>query len=157
VSDIKKLINLYKLKHDHFIFVELSFWKKWKYVIKFIIHLNSNYISCTIFRKKYKLHKNVVVVGLKWNGRNVKRRTTGLAKEFLTGTNNPKCVFCNHKLTDKNATIDHIIPISKGGNNCQLNLIPCCIECNSERGNQNFYQYLKQKNFRYKNKEVIFI
>lgn len=157
MSDIRKLLQLYKSKHEHFIFVDLRFWRKWKYLIKLIILINPYYISCTIFRKKYKIHKNIVVIGLKWNGKNVKRRTTGLAKEFLTESQNPKCLYCNTKLYDKNVTIDHIVPISKGGNNCQLNLIPCCIDCNSERGNQDFYKYLKQKNQKYKYRNIIFI
>jgi hypothetical protein len=157
VSDIKKLISLYELKHDHFIFVDLRFWRKWKYLIKLIIFFNPNYIGCTVFRKKYKQHKNIVVIGLKWNGKNVKRRTTGLAKEFLIESPNPKCLYCYKKLDEKNVTIDHIVPISKGGNNCQLNLIPCCVDCNSERGNQEFYKYLKQKSQKFKNKKVIFI
>ena len=97
------------------------------------------------------------MVGLKWNGRNVKRRTTGFAKEFLSENTNSKCIYCNCKLNENNATSDHIIPISKGGNNCKLNLIVCCVKCNNERGDLPFYQYLKLKNKRYHGKRESFI
>lgn len=103
------------------------------------------------------MHKKIVVVGLKWNGKNVKRRTSGLAKEFLSEVKNPRCIFCETKLNPKNATTDHIIPISKGGNNCQVNLITCCLDCNSERGNIEFYKYLKLKNKKYLKLKTIFI
>lgn len=108
--------------------------------------LNKNYKSCEIFRKRYKLMNNFVVVGLKYNGKNVKRRTSGYAKEFINSHRNATCIYCDGKLTDRNATTDHIVPISLGGNNCQVNLIVCCKNCNNERGNLPFRNYLKIKN-----------
>lgn len=154
---IKELAKQLRTKHDHFIFVNWVFYKKWKYLIKFLIFINPNYLNCTIFRKQHKMHKKIVVVGLKWNGKNVKRRTSGLAKEFLSEVKNPRCIFCEKKLNTINATTDHIIPISKGGNNSQVNLITCCLDCNSERGNIEFYKYLKLKNKKYSKLKTIFI
>lgn len=156
MSVFKQLSHLYHSKNEHFLFVDYNFYKKWKPLIKFIVFLNKDYISCLIFRKNYKLYKDIVIVGLKWNGRNVKRRTTGFAKDFLEETKNPRCIYCNKKLNETNATIDHIVPISKGGNNCQVNLVVVCIKCNNERGNMEFYKYLKLKNQTYKNQKNIF-
>ncbi len=96
-------------------------------------------------------------MGLKWNGKNVKRRTTGFAKDSLELNKNSKCVFCDKKLTETNVTTDHIIPLSKGGNNCQVNLIPSCLKCNNERGNMDFYEYFKFKKPKFLHKKVIFI
>jgi 5-methylcytosine-specific restriction endonuclease McrA len=157
MNDIKQLISLFKSEHEHFLFVDFDFYKKWKYLIKFLIYLNKNYKSCEIYRRKHKFYKNIVVVGLKWGGKNVKRRTTGFAKEFLEEAKNPKCIYCNCKLNTTNATTDHIIPISKGGNNTQVNLMVCCIKCNSERGDMEFYKYIRNKNLKYKNIKRIFI
>lgn len=33
-------------------------------------------------------------------------------------------------------TIDHIIPLSKGGNNCRYNIIHACNQCNSLKGDR---------------------
>lgn len=110
-----------------------------------------------IFRSNYKFHKNIVIVGLKWNGKNVKRRTTGFAKEFLELHKKSKCIFCDKILTETNITTDHIIPLSKGGNNCQVNLIATCLKCNNERGNMDFYTYLRLKKPKYLSKKNIFI
>ena len=70
-------------KDQHFISVDKKIWEKWSILIKLFVWLNTNYMSCVIYRKKYKFLENIVIVGLKWNGKNVKRRTSGFAKEFL--------------------------------------------------------------------------
>lgn len=46
------------------------------------------------------------------------------------------CQYCNKKLTEKSATIDHVIPRSKGGLDTWDNTVCCCIACNSKKGNR---------------------
>lgn len=53
------------------------------------------------------------------------------------------CVFCNIKLTFDYATIDHIIPHSKGGPNIIENLTISCMDCNSNRGSVSFDDWKK--------------
>lgn len=143
---IKILKFIYKAEHPHFLSVDKETYFKWKFLIKLAIRLNKNYKACEIFRKKYKIMEDFVVIGLKYNGKNVKRRTSGFAKEFLEENTNLKCIYCNTKLKEENATADHIVPISEGGNNCQVNLVVCCKDCNNERGNMEFKTYLSIKN-----------
>ena len=95
MNEIEIIKSLITSKNDHFIFVEYSFYKKWKWLIKLSVLFNKNYISCEIFKKKHKVLKNIVIIGLKWGGRNVKRRTTGLAKESLDEKKNARCIYCN--------------------------------------------------------------
>jgi 5-methylcytosine-specific restriction endonuclease McrA len=85
-------------------------------------------------------------VGLKYNGRNVRRKTSGFAKNYLKNNRNSKCVYCDIKLDFNNATADHIVPISNGGNNTQVNLVVCCSDCNNEKGDISFKTYLRLKN-----------
>lgn len=139
------LKEIYKAEHPHFLSVEKQTYFRWKWIIRLFVSLNKNYKSCEILRKKYKFLEDIVVIGLKYNGKNVKRRTTGFAKEFLEENKDSKCIYCMSKLNSENATADHIVPISEGGNNCQVNLVVCCKDCNSERGNMNFKDYLSIK------------
>lgn len=40
------------------------------------------------------------------------------------------CMYCND---DKNLTLDHVYPKSKGGSNDWENLVTCCKKCNSKK------------------------
>ena len=48
-----------------------------------------------------------------------------------------KCAYCGKKFTlfDRE-TRDHVIPISKGGNNTKENIVPACRSCNTKKYNK---------------------
>ena len=56
-----------------------------------------------------------------------------------------KCHYCKKQLTRFSATLDHIQPVSKGGDNSYANLITACLHCNSERGNKPVMDIIQQK------------
>lgn len=140
-------------KEDIFLFFSLRDYIRYKWIIKTLVLLNKNYIYVNIFRKKYTKRKNIVVVGLRYYGRNVRRKSSGI-KNDLSKNPNMKCIYCDKKLSKNNITADHIIPLSKGGNNSKANLIASCKKCNLEREDKPFYSFLfkckpelKQKRF----------
>jgi 5-methylcytosine-specific restriction endonuclease McrA len=47
-----------------------------------------------------------------------------------------KCHYCGKQLTRFSATLDHIHPVSEGGDNSEGNLVTACLHCNSRRGSQ---------------------
>lgn len=47
----------------------------------------------------------------------------------------PLCWMCGIELTMDTATLDHIIPRSKGGTFALVNLRLACSPCNNKRGN----------------------
>jgi len=144
-------------KNQNFIWVNYNVWLKWKIIIKFLLIFNKNFTTCEIYKKKHRSYKNIVILGLKWRGKNVKGRTIGYAKKFIQRHKDAKCLYCNIVLTNDNATSDHIVPVSKKGTNSKVNLIVCCVNCNVERGNIPFMQYLTSKNPDYKNEKYVFI
>jgi hypothetical protein len=154
---LKILAWIYKQKNQHFISVPRKTWEKWKIPLSIVIWINPHYKNFTIFRRKYKGLRNFVVIGLKWNGKNVKRRTTGFAKEYIKKNRNIHCIYCECDINEENATTDHIIPISMGGNNSQVNLMICCFDCNNERGNMEFREYLRMKNPKYQNVKIPYV
>ena len=45
------------------------------------------------------------------------------------------CVYCECRVTNRTATLDHIMPISKGGKTNWENSATACGDCNSRKGN----------------------
>jgi len=43
------------------------------------------------------------------------------------------CQYCKQKFLPKELTMDHIIPLSRGGRSEKFNLAPCCKECNTKK------------------------
>ncbi|WP_226989363.1 HNH endonuclease [Desulfuromonas sp. TF] len=50
------------------------------------------------------------------------------------------CRYCGRKLTFAQATLDHINPLSRGGEWMQSNLGFACRACNSAKGNKNLIE-----------------
>jgi len=149
--ELIKLLNLLRTTNKpNYLSVSITLYKKYKFLFKVMVFLNKNYINCEIFRRKFKEQRNFVVIGLRYSEKKAKRRTSGFAKDFVRKNKNSKCLYCNTKLDLENATADHIVPISKGGSNVQVNLVVCCKSCNSERKDNDFVEFLK-----YKNKEFL--
>jgi 5-methylcytosine-specific restriction endonuclease McrA len=45
------------------------------------------------------------------------------------------CHYCQHQVPVNELTMDHIIPLSRGGKSTKGNLVPCCKECNTAKKN----------------------
>ena len=46
-----------------------------------------------------------------------------------------KCYYCENNFKAKELTMDHIVPLSKGGLSEKSNLVPCCKDCNNKKRN----------------------
>jgi 5-methylcytosine-specific restriction endonuclease McrA len=42
-----------------------------------------------------------------------------------------KCLYCNSK---EKITVDHVVPVSRGGTHSIGNLVPACLSCNTSKG-----------------------
>lgn len=43
------------------------------------------------------------------------------------------CHYCGKSSKPKDLTMDHIIPLSRGGKSTKGNIVPCCKECNNKK------------------------
>lgn len=76
-------------------------------------------------------------------GGNGKRNIKPIDSFFIKNRDGNKCVCCGES-NGRELSIDHIIPISKGGNNTRFNYMTLCSKCNSIKGNREIeYLYLK--------------
>jgi 5-methylcytosine-specific restriction endonuclease McrA len=44
-----------------------------------------------------------------------------------------RCYYCRRPTPPKELTMDHIVPISRGGKSTKGNVVPCCKECNNAK------------------------
>lgn len=54
---------------------------------------------------------------------------------------NYQCAYCGVKENGKKLTIDHIIPLTKGGTDDWFNLIPACRSCNLSKNHKPVRQW----------------
>jgi len=43
------------------------------------------------------------------------------------------CHYCNGSFPPDELTMDHIVPVTRGGKASRNNVVPCCKECNSRK------------------------
>ena len=43
------------------------------------------------------------------------------------------CHYCGKKVGRENLTMDHVIPVARGGKSTRANCVPCCKDCNNEK------------------------
>ncbi|MBI4686431.1 MAG: HNH endonuclease [Nitrospirae bacterium] len=44
-----------------------------------------------------------------------------------------KCYYCGKEMLPSDLTMDHIVPIIRGGKSAKNNLVPACKECNNKK------------------------
>lgn len=43
------------------------------------------------------------------------------------------CHYCGRHVPARELTMDHIVPVSRGGKSTRGNVVPCCKECNTRK------------------------
>lgn len=71
-------------------------------------------------------------------------------KRIFLNKTDCKCAHCGKTLNEETMTIDHIFPISKGGDNNEYNILPLCEKCNYIKSNYvynlyDFYFFIKDE------------
>ena len=46
------------------------------------------------------------------------------------------CLYCDNRFSRSNLTMDHVVPISRGGKTEWTNIVAACNDCNSRKGNK---------------------
>lgn len=44
-----------------------------------------------------------------------------------------RCYYCGRQVKPSELTMDHLIPLSRGGRSVRENLVPACKECNNKK------------------------
>ena len=57
------------------------------------------------------------------------RRSAWWARKAGSG----RCYYCHMKVEKENLTMDHVVPLSRGGKSKKGNIVPACKECNNRK------------------------
>lgn len=59
--------------------------------------------------------------------------------------NQRKCYYCGEGFPVDQMTMDHKVPIIRGGKSVRGNLVPCCKTCNIEKGFMTSVEWFQKK------------
>lgn len=62
-----------------------------------------------------------------------KARKLRKSQWWLTLINRGICHYCGGKFAARELTMDHVIPIARGGESTQSNIVPACRDCNRDK------------------------
>lgn len=66
---------------------------------------------------------------------------SGIRSEVWLKTHG-ECWYCGEGMNPfQDFTIDHIVPLSRGGTNAVVNLVPACRSCNAQKGSKTIEEY----------------
>lgn len=51
-----------------------------------------------------------------------------------------KCQYCHQEFPTSQLTLDHVVPLSRGGKTTWENMVTACKKCNNKKGNQMLYE-----------------
>jgi len=67
-----------------------------------------------------------------------KKHLSTKIKQLVWSVKSHRCEYCGQKLKFKNATVDHFVPRSRGGENSFWNWVLSCEWCNNRKGDLEF-------------------
>ena len=73
--------------------------------------------------------------------RHKKRIKNITLKQRILDKTNGLCTYCGTELTLESLTVDHIIPIFRGGENDLDNLVPACWDCNTLKASMTLEEF----------------
>ncbi len=79
-------------------------------------------------------------------GNPVRHRTAPRQKVVLFNVQNGVCHYCGRVIPEDQWSIDHRIPICRGGANHLSNKVGCCQKCNSDKSNLTETEFLAVRN-----------
>lgn len=62
------------------------------------------------------------------------RKSPPLSRANLLARDNFTCQYCSKELTPREATLDHVLPRSRGGKTTWENIVCACAPCNRKKG-----------------------
>ena len=66
--------------------------------------------------------------------------TVRLSRQNIFLRDNYICQYCRQQFSEKRLTVDHVVPLSKGGRHEWTNVVTACARCNNMKGSKSLEQ-----------------
>ena len=127
---MKKDITL--LNADHSVLSKIDLIRAVSLHLDQKVHIEAFYDQSKILHPKLGIKKPKILSLKKYVF--VPYREVKLTRKNIFIRDQYLCQYCGKKLTDKEATIDHIVPKHNSGGHGWDNLVTCCKKCNNKKG-----------------------
>jgi len=77
----------------------------------------------------------------------VPRSSLRLGKRAIYLRDDHTCYLCGKKFGESSLSIDHVVPVSKGGKTIWTNVVTCCKSCNHSKGDKTLEELGKKPKF----------
>ena len=64
------------------------------------------------------------------------RREVKFSRHNIYLRDGNRCQYCGHKFASSDLSLDHVIPLSRGGTSAWENVVCACLKCNVRKGNR---------------------
>ena len=64
-------------------------------------------------------------------------------RQTLHQVTQQRCIYCGHR----SESIDHVIPMSRGGLSVTENCVPACLACNGHKGDADAFSWYRRQSF----------
>jgi hypothetical protein len=61
-------------------------------------------------------------------------RSVRFSREHVFARDDFRCQYCLDTFSSKDLTLDHVVPLTKGGPTSWSNIVTCCVACNQKKG-----------------------
>ncbi len=68
---------------------------------------------------------------------------SGALREAIHTRDGGRCFYCLRQLTPMVKCLDHVVPRAEHGRNSYRNLVSCCLECNTNKGERQAEDFLR--------------
>ena len=64
-------------------------------------------------------------------------------RQTLHQVTQQRCIYCGHR----SESIDHVVPMSRGGLSVTENCVPACLACNGHKGDTDAFSWYRRQSF----------
>jgi hypothetical protein len=132
INNIMSTVSLYNMSYQKIIDID---WKRAVILVlngKVLPFSDEEYLEIQTTSGIFKLPQHIILKKYV----HIPFKELAPSRKNIFKRDNNICQYCSKELDTSTATIDHILPRSKGGIHEWTNVVACCLRCNRKKGDR---------------------